>query len=42
MNARPDPKTFKTNFLLFEACVMQDNKVIRQGLHRRTLIKVAG
>jgi predicted thioesterase len=28
--------------LLFEVCVMQEDKVIEEGLHRRTIIKVAG
>lgn len=28
--------------LLFEVCVMQEDKVIGEGLHRRTIIKVAG
>jgi len=28
--------------LLFEVCVMQEDKVIGEGFHRRTIIKVAG
>jgi predicted thioesterase len=28
--------------LLFEVCVMQENKVIGEGLHQRTILKVAG